>query len=208
MKACGQRQIEKNGKLNGIFYQKTSLSFSITNEVNLQEKHRVYVRPELTAPRTVFLEKHFVGPDTTSGNRNLIPAPHPLCVPRFARSQVMEYAQRVEQERPPKSLGTCPNSRASTPCKGPPWDLHSCPHKTRITHNSPWCPLQPSSLPCSPRRATGIVDFTKAMSHLSVPLSSELLSVPSVRRPGIKSLSYPKGCILLIQISQRILRKA
>lgn len=91
MKACGQRQIEKNGKLNGILYQKTSLSFSITNEVNLQEKHRVYVHPELTAPRTVFLEKHFAGPDTTSGNRNLIPAPHPLCVLRFARGQVMKY---------------------------------------------------------------------------------------------------------------------
>lgn len=175
--------------------------------VNLQEKHRVYVGPKLTAPRTVFLEKHFAGPDSTSGNRNLMPAPHPLCVPRFARGQVMEYARRAEQERPPKSLGTCPNSRASASCRGPPRGLHSCPHKTRTTHNSP-CPLQPGSLPSSPCRVTGIVDFSKAMSHLSVPLSSELLSVPSVRRPGLKILSYPKGCILLIQISQRILRKA
>lgn len=84
----------------------------LMSPVNLQEK-RVYVGPKLTGPGTVFLEKHFAGPDTTSRNITLIPAPYPLRDPRFARGQVMEYAQRAERRRSPKTLGSCPRPIAS-----------------------------------------------------------------------------------------------
>lgn len=177
----------------GFFTKGLSWAFHLLMSPVTLQKKRVYVGPKLTGPGTVFLEKCFAGPDTTSRNINLIPAPYPLCAPRFARGQVMEYAHRAEWRRSPKTLGSCPSPIASasllqrsTP--GPP--LLPTQDKNCSQEPVPSPTGQPAQRAPQGVWLCGLHNGNVSPEWVIVPFNSELFSVPSVRSSGVKSLSH------------------
>ena len=172
----------------GFFTKSLFWAFqSLLSPVNLQ-KTGVHMCSKLIGPGTVFLEKHFAGPDTTFGNINPSLLNTHYGLPGWLGA---EWWNRLKGQRPPKTWDC---ARALQPqlasCRGPLQGLHPCPHRTRTICNSPW-PLQLGSLPSSPRRPSGIVELHKgnvSPEWVIILFNSEPLSAPSVRRCGIKLL--------------------